>query len=152
MSWLGCAFLACLLLGSACSSETQSRVRPLSAYEKQLAVERGRVFRAPLASLSSDSGYRLEHLARAQLPRIHAAADMSLFIISGRVRVTIDGLSQQLRAGQSVDVPRGTWYVAEPIDDVGSSVFFVFSEPPLPSEAPNWARSAHQRALHSRLP
>lgn len=141
-----------MLLGTACSTETQLPVRPLSAYEMQLAVERGRVFRTPLASLSSNNDYRLEHLTRAQLPRIHATADASLFVISGMARVTVDGVLHQLRAGQSIDVPRGTWYLAEAVDDGGSSVFFVFSASDTAWARSGWKGSPQEQALHSRHP
>ncbi len=117
-----------------------------------MAVERGRVFRAPLAALSSDSDYRLEHLTRTHLPRIHAAADTSLFVISGRARVTVDGVLHQLRAGQSLDVPRGTWYLAEAVDDTGSSVFFVFSASDTAWARSSWPSAAQEQALHSRHP
>ena len=121
---------------------------PLSDYDHQRATERGQRFtaseygatpRASGALPSTQQPYRLEHLTGAHPPRIHPRMDASLFVLSGAVRIRIDGVDHQLGAGDSIDIPHGSWYCTESTDSEGSSVYFVF----LPGQAP--AGSDNQR-------
>ncbi len=100
----------------------------LSEGEQARAEERGHRF-AQVRLTESARPYKLEHLTEGHPPRIHPRMDASLLVLSGSVRIQVDGHEHELSAGDSIDIPHGAWYSTQTLDEDGSSVFFAFERP-----------------------
>jgi mannose-6-phosphate isomerase-like protein (cupin superfamily) len=113
----------------ACAQTPQAR-GILSANERAQAAERGRTFQPSVKGHAlRPMAYKLELLTQLESPRIHHEFDVSLFVLSGRVRVLLADEAHELGVGDSVDVRSGAWYATESLNEDGSSVFFAFMEP-----------------------
>ncbi len=69
--------------------------------------------------------HRFEHLTGHGGPRIHTDSHTSIFVVTGRTTIMVDGHSILLRPGQSVDIPAGHWYSASTVGPPGS-LYYVF--------------------------
>jgi mannose-6-phosphate isomerase-like protein (cupin superfamily) len=102
----------------------------LTPQEFQTAVERGRALErsAPeLEAQPSGGSYRWMRVTESRGPRVHEATDLSILVLSGRVRVLVPDREQELVAGDSILVRHGTPYVLETDREHGSSVLLLFA-------------------------
>jgi hypothetical protein len=104
---------------------------PSTQQQSLQAQARGLTFHRRLgAGKTPESGrYHLLRLKEAHAPRIHADLDLSVFVLSGRIRVYSENGQQELPSGRSVDISHGTWYASEPADGGEATLLLMFNKP-----------------------
>jgi quercetin dioxygenase-like cupin family protein len=145
--WFSCVFLSCAVV-SCTAAQVQP---PLSALEREQAIERGRELERSAPELDArptGGSYRLLHVTKSAGARLHPDVAVSILVLSGNVRLATERGERVLEPGQSVHVPRGMPYELESQDEQGSSVYLLFApaEPSPEAEPPDRLSLSDARA------
>ncbi len=98
--------------------------RPVWSQEEQAKPFVARMVRK--ADLTS------HHIARvrvAEAPHIHLKHDVTVFLLSGRVRAHVGDRHVELGPGSVVDIPAGTVHWVENLASQSSEAYVIFSPP-----------------------
>lgn len=120
----------CMVLGCGGAAPP---LAPSTPEQSQAAEARGLAFQRRVgggqATDDERGRYHLVRLTTAAEPRIHTDLDLSLLVLSGKVRVFSGAGVVDLGPGQSVDIPNGHWYATQPGADGQTTVLFTFQQP-----------------------
>ncbi len=75
------------------------------------------------------ASHHIVRLSGAEIPHIHDHSDLTVTVLSGKVRMNLGDEVQIVGPGQVIDIPRGTAHFAENIAPGASEAYAVFSPP-----------------------
>ncbi len=76
-----------------------------------------------------DSSSVLMRMQASEPPHYHDRHGLAVTVVSGRAAINFSDKRVELKSGDIVVIPKGTYHWAEPLDDKPSVVFVVFSPP-----------------------
>ncbi len=78
---------------------------------------------------TDSASHHLVRLKGAEQPHVHEHSDLTVTVLSGKVRMHLDKHVIEVKAGQVIDIPRGTMHYAENLAPSASEAYTVFSPP-----------------------
>ncbi|MDH3583185.1 MAG: cupin domain-containing protein, partial [Phycisphaerae bacterium] len=75
------------------------------------------------------ASYHLVRLRGAEKPHVHDRTDLTVFVLSGRVRMHLSDQVIEAAAGDVVEIPHGETHWAENIAAEASEAYVVFTPP-----------------------
>lgn len=124
-------FLLAGFLVSACRSQAGHIV----AGDGSLAAvswseeERAREIALKTLRTTNEASYHLVRLRGAEKLHVHDTHDVTVFLLSGSVSLTVAGRTVELRKGDVVEIPRGTAHQAVNLAPDASLAYAVFTPP-----------------------
>jgi mannose-6-phosphate isomerase-like protein (cupin superfamily) len=75
------------------------------------------------------ASFHVVRIVTAENPHVHDRSDLSVFVLSGRVRMRLGAHTVEIEAGDVIDIPRGVPHWAENIADQPSEAYVIFMPP-----------------------
>lgn len=78
---------------------------------------------------TKEASFHIIRLQGLEKPHIHDEHDSAVFVLTGRARVSVGDTLFKVRAGDIIEIPRGTVHWAKNLDPEASIVYAVFTPP-----------------------
>lgn len=78
---------------------------------------------------TAEASYHFIRIRGAENPHIHRNHDLHVVLLSGEAKVHFKDREFEMKPGDIVEIPRGTYHWAENLSKQGSEVYAIFTPP-----------------------
>jgi quercetin dioxygenase-like cupin family protein len=79
--------------------------------------------------VTESASYHVVRLSGDEKPHVHRGSDLTVTVLSGKVRMNLEAQVVEVHPGQVIDIPKGSFHYAENLSDGPSEAYVVFSPP-----------------------
>ncbi len=126
------SFFCLALMLTSCASRTEWNGRLIQPEETVtgvgwVAAEKKSDVAIRKLRQTENASFQIVRLNTAEKPHVHDKHDLTVFVLKGEARMHFGNRQIKVRAGDVVDIPRGTPHWVENRSKQGSEVFAIFT-------------------------